>query len=186
MAEQVTILGIAGSLRKNSYNRAALKAAQQLAPAGVTIDIFEIDGIPLFNQDEEKNLPPKVQELKTRVRAADALLIVTPEYNYSIPGVMKNVFDWGSRPHGDNAWANKIVALMSASPGMFGGARAQYHLRQVLLALNMHALNQPEIMISNAAQKFDAAGQLTDEKTVELIRKLLQVLVQRAGANKHG
>ena len=184
MAEQLTILGIAGSLRKNSYNSAALRTAQQLAPAGATIDIFEIENIPLFNQDQEKNPPPSVQQLKSRVRAADALLIVTPEYNYSVPGVMKNVFDWGSRPYGDNAWQGKVTALMSASPGNFGGARAQYHLRQVFVALNMHALNQPEIMISNAAQKFDADGKLIDENTVERIRKLLQALVERAAENK--
>jgi chromate reductase len=173
----VHILGIAGSLRRASYNRAALRAARELVPDGATLDIFELDGIPCFNQDDEAKPPPGVIELKTRVRAADAILIVTPEYNYSIPGVLKNAIDWASRPYGDSAWSGKPVALMGASIGMFGTARAQYHLRQVFVFLNMHPLNQPEVMIAKAAERFDADGNLTDEKAKELIGQLLQDLV---------
>jgi chromate reductase len=104
MADKIKILGIAGSLRKASFNRAALRAAQQLAPADAQLEIFELDGVPLFNQDEEQNPAPKVTELKEKVRAADAILFVTPEYNYSVPGVLKNAIDCASRPYGDSAW----------------------------------------------------------------------------------
>ncbi|HEX3036813.1 MAG TPA: NAD(P)H-dependent oxidoreductase [Thermodesulfobacteriota bacterium] len=175
--KQTTILGIAGSLRRGSYNRAALRAAQQLVPDDAKLEIFELDGIPGFNQDEEKNPPAKVVELKSRVRASDAILFVTPEYNYSIPGVLKNAIDWASRPYGDSAWNGKPVAVMGASIGMIGTARAQYHLRQVFVFLNMYPINQPEVMIGNAGERFDKEGNLTDEKTKDLIRQLLQNLV---------
>jgi chromate reductase len=176
MNKPIAILGIAGSLRRQSYNRSALRAARQLTPEGVTLDIFEIDGLPGFNEDEEKNPPAKVVELKKRIRAADALLIVTPEYNYSIPGVLKNAIDWASRPYGDSAWSGKPAAIMGASVGPFGTARAQYHLRQVFVALNVLPINQPEVMIGNAAERFDAQGNLTDERTKKNIRQLLQNL----------
>ena len=173
----LNILGIAGSLRRDSYNRAALRGARELVPDGAKLDIFELNGIPCFNQDDELQPPAKIIELKTQVRAADAILFVTPEYNYSIPGVLKNAIDWASRPYGDSAWTGKPVAIMGASIGMFGTARAQYHLRQVFVFLNMHPLNQPEVMIAKAAERFDANGNLTDEKTKDLIRQLLQDLV---------
>ncbi|MGB7758957.1 MAG: NAD(P)H-dependent oxidoreductase [Bryobacteraceae bacterium] len=176
MESTVTVLGIAGSLRKGSLNRAALRAAQALAPEGVKVEIFDLDQIPLYNQDDETTTPACVAELKERVRAADAVLFVTPEFNYSIPGVLKNAIDWGSRPYGDSCWQGKPVAVMGASPGPFGTARAQYHLRQCFVFLDMHPLNKPEVMISGAAQKFDAAGNLTDEHTGESIRKLLAAL----------
>ncbi|MGE5445166.1 MAG: NADPH-dependent FMN reductase [Ignavibacteriales bacterium] len=173
----VNVLGIAGSLRRASYNRATLRAAQLLAPDDMRLEIFELDGIPGFNQDDEQHPPAKVVELKARVRAADAILFVTPEYNYSIPGVLKNAIDWASRPYGDNAWNDKSVAVMGASIGMLGSARAQYHLRQVFVFLNMYPLNQPEVMIANAGEKFDAAGNLIDQKAKDLIQQLLQNLV---------
>ncbi|MBA3322488.1 MAG: NAD(P)H-dependent oxidoreductase [Pyrinomonadaceae bacterium] len=175
--KKLTILGIAGSLRKSSYNRAVLRAAQLLAPSDARIEVFELDGIPSFNEDEEQHPSAKVIELKERVRAAAAILFVTPEYNYSIPGVLKNAIDWASRPYGNSAWQGKPVALLGASVSPLGTARAQYHLRQVLLSLDMHALNRPEIMIGNAAERFNEQGELTDEKTKELIRRLLQNLV---------
>jgi chromate reductase len=177
MSKDLRILGIAGSLRRESYNRFALRAATQLAPEGATIDIFELDGIPGFNQDEEQNPPAKVTELKTRIREADAILFVTPEYNYSVPGVLKNAIDWASRPYGDSAWNGKPAAIMGASLGAIGTARAQYHLRQMMVFLNMFPVNQPEVMIGNAAKRFDAAGNLTDDATKEFIRQLLQSLV---------
>ena len=177
MTQRLRILGIAGSLRRESYNRAALRAAIELAPDDASVESFELDGIPGFNQDDERNPPPQVVALKQRVRAADAVLIVTPEYNYSIPGVLKNAIDWGSRPFGDSAWTGKPVAIMGASVGALGTARAQYHLRQVFVFLNMFALNQPEVMIGNAASRFDANGKLTDETSRGLVRKLLENLV---------
>ena len=173
----ITILGIAGSLRRASYNRAALRAAQTLVPADVRLEICEIQDIPLFNQDLEREPPAAVVDLKTRVRAADAILFATPEYNHSMPGVLKNAIDWASRPYGDSAWAGKPVAVIGCSPGVSGTVRAQAHLRQVFVTLDMPALNQPQALIANAAQKFDADGNLTDDATRALIGQLLQNLV---------
>jgi chromate reductase len=170
-------LGIAGSLRKASLNRAALRAAQKLAPEGVSIEIFDLEGIPPFNQDVEADPPERVVEFKQCIRAADAILMVTPEYNYSIPGVLKNAIDWASRPYGDSAWEGKPVAIMGASVGPLGTSRAQYHLRQVFVFLNMFALNRPEVMIANATRRFDENGNLTDEDTKAHIQKLLAALV---------
>jgi chromate reductase len=187
MSQSVKILGIAGSLRRDSYNRAVLRIARSLLPEDAVLDIFELDGIPGFNQDEEKNPPEKVKELKRRVREADAILFATPEYNYSIPGVLKNAIDWASRPYGDSAWDGKPVAVMGASIGMIGTARAQYHLRQCFVFLNMYPLNHPEVMIANAATKFDNAGNYTDEKGKEMIRELLRRLVDWTHQlRKHG
>ncbi len=173
----VNILGIAGSLRRTSYNRAALRAAQQLVPDDARLEIFELDEIPGFNEDEERQPPDKIVELKARIRKSDAILFVTPEYNYSIPGVLKNAIDWASRPYGDNVWDGKPVAVMGASIGMLGSARAQYHLRQVFVFLNMHPLNQPEVMIANAGERFGASGNPINQKTRDLIQQLLQNLV---------
>ena len=178
MSEPVRILGIAGSLRRESYNRAALRAATELVPEGASIETFELEGIPGFNQDEESQPPAKVTELKKRIREADAILIVTPEYNYSIPGVLKNAIDWASRPYGDSAWDGKPAAIMGASVGTIGTARAQYHLRQMMVFLNMFPVNQPEVMIGNASERFDAQGNLTDDATKDFIRQLLQNLVE--------
>ena len=177
MNDTVKILGIAGSLRQGSYNRMALRAAQRLVPAEATLEVFELEGIPVFNQDQEQEPPLRVAEFKAAIRAADAILFVTPEYNYSVPGVLKNAIDWASRPYGDNAWDGKPVAVMGASVGMLGTARAQYHLRQSFVFLNMYPLNQPEVMIANATHRFDQDGELKDEKARELIRQLLQALI---------
>lgn len=177
MDKCIRILGIAGSLRQASYNRGTLRAATELVPEGATIEIFELDGIPGFDQDDEHNPPEKIAELKRKIREADAILFVTPEYNYSIPGVLKNAIDWASRPYGDNAWNGKPAAIMGASTGSIATARAQYHLRQVMVFLNMFPVNQPEVMIGNAGEKFDKDGDLTDEATRVFIRQLLQNLV---------
>ena len=178
MIEKIRILGIAGSLREGSYNRGVLRAAAELVPENGEIDIVELDGMPGFNQDEEKSPPAKVVELKQRIREADAVLFVTPEYNNSNPGVLKNAIDWASRPYGDNAWAGKPAAIMGASVGAIATARAQYHLRQVMVFLDMHPLNQPEVMIGNCADKFNEAGELTDEKTRDHISKQLKALIE--------
>ena len=180
MADQITILGIAGSLRKDSYNKAAMRTAQALCPEGARLEIYDIAGLPLFNQDEEKNPTPKVSEFKQKIRAADAILLVTPEYNYGVPGVMKNALDVASRPYGDNAWSGKSVALMSAAMSVAGGIRAQYQIRQSFVFLNMDAVVQPEVAIGNATQRFDDKGNLTDETSKKLIRQLLENLVAKA------
>jgi chromate reductase len=178
MSQPLKILGIAGSLRKQSYNHGVLCAAQQLTPDGVTLDIFDLDGIPVYNQDLDATPPARVTEMKAAIRGADAILFATPEYNYSIPGVLKNAIDWASRPYGDSAWSGKPVAVMGATVGTLGTARAQYHLRQIFVFLNMPALNQPEVMIANAGERFDKDGNLTDEKTKEFIRKQVEALVE--------
>lgn len=141
MEKKVKILGFVGSLRKGSFNRALMRTAIELAPEGAELEVFDLEGIPPFNQDLENQPPQQVKEFKAKIRNADALLIASPEYNYSIPGVLKNAIDWASRPHGYNAFEGKPVAVMSASIGRLGGARAQYHLRQSFVYLNMHPLN---------------------------------------------
>jgi chromate reductase, NAD(P)H dehydrogenase (quinone) len=169
----VRILGIAGSLRRGSFNAATLRTAQELAPTGMTIDIFDIAPIPLYNEDvRQQGFPAPVEDLRARIKAADGLLIVTPEYNYSIPGVLKNAIDWASRPP-EQPFDGKVIALMGASVGAIGTARAQYHLRQCFVFMNGLVLNQPEVMIGAAGTRFDAQGKLIDEKSRELIAALL-------------
>jgi chromate reductase len=177
MEKKVHVLGFAGSLRKQSYNRALLSAANEMVPDGVTLEIFDLEGIPPFNQDLELQPPDKVKEFKAKIRAADAIVIVTPEYNYSIPGVLKNAIDWASRPYGNNAFDGKPVAVMGASVGMLGTARAQYDLRRSFVFLNMFPLNQPEVLVPFAQDKVDGNGRVTDEKTRKKIKELLESLV---------
>jgi len=177
MDKKIQILGFAGSLRKQSYNRALLRAARELVPENATLEIFDLEGIPPFNQDLENDPPEKVKHFKASIRAADTILIVTPEYNYSTPGVLKNAIDWASRPYGDNAFEGKPVALMGASVGMLGTARAQYDLRRSFVFLNMYPMNQPEVMIPFAQDKVDGNGRVKDEKTRQKIRELLEGLV---------
>ena len=173
---EITVLGFAGSLRQGSYNRAALRAAVELAPEGMRIETFDLSPIPLYNDDVRvQGFPAPAEEFRNRIRAADALLIVTPEYNYSIPGVLKNAIDWASRPP-DQPFHDKPLAIMGASPGTLGTARAQYHLRQCFVYLNAMLLNRPEVMITNAASRFDAEGRLTDEATRKLVTSMLDSL----------
>jgi chromate reductase len=177
MNSKIRVLGFAGSLRKDSYNKMLLNAAVELKPDNVELETFDLEGIPLFNQDQEEQPPKRVKEFKEKIKAADALLIVTPEYNYSVPGVLKNAIDWASRPYGDNVFDEKPVAVMSSSEGMLGGARAQYHLRQTLISLNMHPLNRPEVIVSQIDEKIDVNGKVVDEKTRKKIGKVLEALV---------
>ena len=173
----ISILGIAGSLRKDSFNKALLQVAAELVPEGARLEVFDLDGIPPYNQDLDSQPPDRVKEFKEKIKAADAILIVTPEYNYSIPGVLKNAIDFASRPYGDNAWNGKPVAVMGASVGMLGTARAQYHLRQSFVFLNMYPINQPEVMVPFVEQKVDQNGRLTDDKTRKKVRELLVALI---------
>ena len=181
MEQKTSILGFAGSLRRGSYNKALMRAALELLPENGRLEVFDLEGIPPFNQDLENQPPQRVKDFKFEVRAADAILIATPEYNYSIPGVLKNAIDWGSRPYQDNVFKGKPVAIMGASIGMLGTARAQYHLRQCFVFLDMYPLNSPEVMVPFAQDRFDKNGKLTDQKARELIQQLLQSLIDWTG-----
>jgi chromate reductase len=174
------ILGIPGSLRKGSYNKLALRAAATVLPPNTQLEIYELDHLPIYNQDQDAAMPGPVLAFKKAIRDADAILICTPEYNYSIPGPLKNAIDWASRPYGESAWKGKPVAVMGASIGALGTARAQYHLRQCFVFLDMPVVNQPEVMIGEAAKKFDASGTLKDEAACKLIAKLVERLVSLA------
>ena len=176
---EVKILGIAGSLRKASFNRALLNNAQHLLPSGAKLEIFDLNGIPVFSEDDEKNVPARVTEFKQKIRASDAILFATPEYNYSIPGGLKNAIDWASRPYGDSAWLGKPAAIVGASVGRMGTARSQYHLRQVCVYLQLEVLNSPEVMVSGAHEAFDAEGKLTHESSRAALKELLAALVGR-------
>ena len=174
----IDVLAICGSLRTGSYNRAALRTAIELKPLGMTIETADISAFPLYNEDvRAQGFPPPVETLRRQIAAADALLFVTPEYNYSIPGVLKNAIDWASRPP-DQPFAGKPVAIMGAAAGMAGSARAQYDLRRCCVFLDMHPLNRPEVLIGQAQTKFDAEGRFTDEGGRGLIRDLLVALEQ--------
>jgi chromate reductase, NAD(P)H dehydrogenase (quinone) len=180
---EIKILGIVGSLRKDSYNHFALKAAQDLLPDGAVLNLIELHDIPVFNQDDEMAMPAAVLKFKQKILAADAILFATPEYNYSVAGALKNAIDWASRPYGESAWTGKPAAVMGVSTGRLGTARAQYHLRQILVTLDMPTVNQPEVVIGDAAQRFGPDGRLTDEPTRQSMQTLLEALVQLARSN---
>ncbi len=169
------ILGIVGSLRKQSYNKWLMQAAQKLAPDNLEIEIFDLQNIPLFNQDNELAMPASVTEFKQKIEAADAILIATPEYNYSFPGVLKNAMDWASRPQGQNSFSGKPAAVMGATPHALGASRAIYQLRQTFVFLDLHVLNKPEIMMPFAADKFNESGELTDKHTIDKLHEFLGI-----------
>jgi chromate reductase, NAD(P)H dehydrogenase (quinone) len=184
VADQINVLGVAGSLREGSYNRAALRAAIELAPAGMTIETFDLAPIQPYNEDvKQQGFPPPEQEFRDKIRAADALLIVTPEYNRGISGVLKNAIDWASRPP-DQPFNGKPAAIFGASPGMVGTAVAQFELRRYLGVLNALVLNTPSVMIGQAAAKFDERGRLTDQPTREIIGQMLAALAD--WTRRHG
>jgi chromate reductase, NAD(P)H dehydrogenase (quinone) len=177
MHEPIRILGFSGSLRKGSYNTALLRAAGGLIPEGTTLETFDLSSIPPYNEDvRQTGFPDSVRDFRDRINAADALLVATPEYNYSIPGVLKNALDWASRPP-DPPLFGKPAAIMGASTGNFGTVRAQLHLRQVLVTLNMLPVNKPEVLVGHAKDKFNTEGRLTDEITRGFVRDLLEALV---------
>ena len=177
VADPIKVLGFAGSLRQGSYNKAALRAAVELAPESMTIETFDLTPIQPYNEDvKERGFPPPEQEFRERIRAADALLIVTPEYNRSMSGVLKNAIDWASRPP-RQPFDGKPTAILGASPGMIATAVAQYDLRRCLSVLNALVMNRPSVMIGQASEKFDQEGRLTDQTTRDLISQLLVALV---------
>ncbi|MBS7620030.1 NAD(P)H-dependent oxidoreductase [Candidatus Bathyarchaeota archaeon] len=178
---ETRIFGFGGSLRKDSFNWALLEAAVKLTPTNARLEVFsrnDLEQVPLFNQDMEHNPPDVVRIFKNMAKKSDSILISTPEYNFSFPGLLKNLIDWASRPDEDNVFNGKPVAIMSASTGIFGGIRAQFQLRQTLLALNMHPLNRPIVAIGNAATKIDENGCIRDEKTKKRIEELLKALIE--------
>jgi chromate reductase, NAD(P)H dehydrogenase (quinone) len=169
----ISVLGICGSLRKASYNIAALRTAIALKPPGMSVTVADISQIPLYNEDvRAQGFPPPVETLRRQIAAADVLLFACPEYNYSMSGVLKNAIDWASRPP-DQPFAGKPCAIIGAAAGMAGSARAQYDLRRSCVFLDMHPLNKPEVLIGQAQTKFDAEGNLLDEVARNLIRDLM-------------
>lgn len=175
--DSTTVLALSGSLRRKSFNTALLRAAISLAPPGMTITQGSFESFPLYNADiQAAGFPEPVMVLAQQIRAADAVLIVSPEYNYSIPGGLKNALDWISRVD-NQPFSGKLIAIMGASPGRIGTARMQYHLRQSFVFLNGTVLTRPEVMVGNAVKVFDDAGNLTDEETRKIVGDLLKSLV---------
>ena len=174
-ARVFNVVGLAGSLRRGSYNRGLLRAATEVAPSALRIVIHELDGIPLYNGDlEAAGAPPGVVQLRDAIREAEGLLIATPEYNHGVPGVLKNAIDWLSRPPHDSALNGKVAAVMGASPGMTGTARGQSQLRQAFVFTNTYALLQPEVLVARAHEKFDADGRLVHQATRDFLAMFLQ------------
>jgi chromate reductase len=180
MSRRVRAVGLIGSLRAGSYNRMLMNAACALAPDGLDIEVLDgLDRLPFYDEDlTGDGDPAPVTAFKHAMAAADALVIVTPEYNFGLPGVLKNALDWASYPPRTSPLRDKTAAIMGASPGMLGTARGQQHLRQLFVFTRTYAVLQPEVLVANAAEKFDAAGNLTDELTVKLIRLLLGNLLE--------
>lgn len=180
MTTPIRVLGIPGSLRKSSFNRGLLRAAAEVRPEGMSLEVYELGALPLYNGDvEAAGLPDAVQDFQRRIEAADALLFACPEFNYSMAGVLKNAIDWASRPspvRPVQPFNGKPVAMMGASAGALGTARAQYHLRQTCVFLNMLPLNKPEVFVPAAQTKFDPSGRLTDETVRVRVRELLEAL----------
>ncbi len=167
-----------GSLRKDSLNRKLANALIAMAPDELKLHIVEIGGLPLFNQDSEASPPPSVTDFKKQVQDADAVLFVTPEYNRSVPGVLKNAIDVASRPYGHSAWNGKPGAVISLSPGAIGGFGANQHLRQSMVFLNVPMMQQPEAYIGNGASLFDEKGGLANDSTRDFLQKFLQAFAQ--------
>ena len=175
-----------GSLRKESYNRKIAKVLIALAPESLKLELIEIGGLPLYNQDyDDEGNPPLVWiEFRRRVKSFDGFLFVTPEYNRSVPAVLKNAIDVGSRPYGQSVWGGKPGAVMSVSPGAIGGFGANHHLRQSLVFLNVPAMQQPEAYIGGAAQLFDADGNIANETTREFLIKFMDAFAAWAEKNR--
>lgn len=171
------ILGISGSLRTGSFNTAALHAIGKLLPEGAELEVADLAGLPLYSQDLEANLPAAVVKFKESIKSADAVLIASPEYNYSISGVLKNAIDWASRPKGTNSFDGKPGAILGVSNGRFGTARAYYDAYKILSGLNVHLLNYPQMLVSEGGKKFNEQGQLADPEAVEKFKTFAAGLV---------
>ncbi len=176
----MNVIAISGSLRKESLNTVLLRALQLLAPSDMQIEIVEIGNLPLYSQDTETAFPKEVRALKEKIEAADGIIMATPEYNRSIPGVLKNAIDWISRPYGENSFAGKPTLIAGVSLGKIGTAVAQSHLRQIMLHLNADVIGQPELYLGPAQEIFDADGNINNESTKELLVKALGILFDRA------
>ena len=175
---KLSFLGISGSGRKNSYNTALLETAKRLLPRDTTLEVVDVSTLPLYNQDLEHDPPEDVKELKQKIRGSDAILIATPEHNYSITAVLKNAIEWGNRPPRDASWSGKPAAVISASTGLRGGVRAQLHLRQIMIDLNMYPINRPLLLVANAGDKFDENLNLVDEESLQTLREVLSSLAE--------
>lgn len=174
----MNIVGIVGSLRKDSFNKILLNKFGELLESNINFKIIEINNLPLFNEDIENEYIESVELFRKELNQADVIVISSPEYNYSIPGVLKNALDWASRSD-VLPFNNKVVAIISSSTGRFGGIRMQSHLRQVLLALNANVLNRPEVMISDIEDKIDESNSVTDERTIRSLQKLVNELTKQ-------
>jgi len=180
MKDNYHFIAISGSLRKKSFNTMVIKAAQKLVRANIVIEHISIADIPMYNFDlHEKIFPEAVEKLCTSIKTSDGVIIVTPEYNYSVPGVLKNVIDFLSK-NPLKPFDKKAVGIISASPSLLGGVRAQYHLRQILVAVNAMTMNIPEVVITQVNTKFDEDGNLTDEKTTAFLKKFIDALADFA------
>lgn len=176
MNKPIHVLGFSGSLRKGSFNTALLRVAQEVLPENLSLEIFDLSALPLYNTDlEVSGVPDAVRDFKSRIAAASALLIATPEYNYSVPGVLKNAIDWASRPPKDSPLTSKPIAIMGAG-GMLGTVRAQMHLRQILLHNGTFVLNKPEVYVTKAFERFDKQGRLLDESVRQRVHDLVAAL----------
>jgi chromate reductase len=181
LARLIKVMGFAGSLRRASFNRSLLHAAQTLAPEGMEITAFDLLAVPLYNADVEAEGDPQgVAAFKQAIREADAVLMVTPEYNHGVPGVMKNAVDWASRPPQSAPLARKPVGIIGASPGVTGSARGQSQLRQAFEFTNSYCMPQPELLVFRAHEKFDAEGRLVDEATATYLRRYLEAFLEWA------
>lgn len=180
----INVLAFAGSLRENSVNKKLLRAAEQVAPAGMSFEYFDLIDIPLYNDDVyQEGFPAPVTAFREKIAAADALLVGCPEYNHSISGVLKNAIDWASRPP-DHPFDNKAVAVVGASPGNGGTTRAQEHFRSVAAVLNMHVVNRPELLVGFANSKFDDDGTFNDEAGAGFYKDVLTELMRFAEMHK--
>jgi chromate reductase, NAD(P)H dehydrogenase (quinone) len=174
----VHIFGISGSGRKRSYNTALLEQARTLVPEGSVLETFDVSRFPLFNEDLLEKMPVEIREFKEKIKRADAILFATPEYNYSISAILKNAIEWGNQA--GNSWDGKPAAILSVSISLRGGARAQLHLRQIMVDLNMYPINEPQLFLAQAREKFDANLKLTDSASLKTLQSLLVALVEWA------
>jgi len=181
--ERINVAVLVGSLRKESLNRKMANALRAMAPPSLSLEIVEIGNLPLYNQDDDANPPPASTAFKARIEQAKAVLFVTPEYNRSVPGCLKNAIDIASRPSGKSAWRGKPCGVISVSPGAIGGFGANHHLRQSLVFLDMPALQQPEAYVGGAAELFDAQGGIAKESTRAFMQKFLDAFVEWIARN---